>query len=347
MHTYHFTIFTIMISTSCHIVSRLAITGALSVGFFNQAVLRPIRSGPRTGSANRMVASVCTTTVILVIAAHRTAGKILSGEIGAPSTGELTDTVPTAPDGPARKLNQETRPVAILSSLQSQTPSFPSSSSSSSSSSSPVRESTPSITIPLDLSNSTSECTSLSTTLNTTLDLSPPISKCNRISITSVTTLIAHDDDSKDVFTDEALDTKDVELFDDERTIDSDEDNYTIPHTIPHTKDDHQVDSLSPSLTIHNGSSPPKLRPLFLVDKFRTTLTNTTTNHSRSGSAHITDTLLQKTKAANSLHSGLSVTAGNDFSKNLEDAFTDEALDVEDIKLSGDKRTSHEVSIVT
>ncbi|KAG2145230.1 hypothetical protein DEU56DRAFT_789552, partial [Suillus clintonianus] len=136
-----------MISTTCHVASKFAITGILSLCFFREAVIRPAQRD-RTVSAGRIVASGCLSTFILIVAAHRTASKILRGEIGISSADENpTDTVSTvtAPD----------RPVSI--------------------SSSPVPDSIPDITIDLP-SSSIPVPDSTSPSDNTTIDLCIPSS---------------------------------------------------------------------------------------------------------------------------------------------------------------------------
>ncbi|KAG1849211.1 hypothetical protein F4604DRAFT_96030 [Suillus subluteus] len=159
---------------------------------------------------------------------------------------------------------------------------------------------------------------STSCDITTTLNL-PNLAICNRLSITSDTTLVASDDDSRDVF--------------------SDKDNHTTPPPgLPapaHTTNDDRVDVPAPITTIDIISPlcTPYIRPLvLLVDKYQTTPTSIT-NHSIPGSTHLTDALLQMTKTANSLHSSPSVVPNGDF-MHLEGAFTgtDEALDTKNIK---------------
>ncbi|KAG2092656.1 uncharacterized protein F5147DRAFT_840603 [Suillus discolor] len=151
--------------------------------------------------------------------------------------------------------------------------------------------------------------------ITTTLDLSH-FGNCKRLSITSDTTLVACDDDSKDIF--------------------SDKDNYTIPQPgvrVPaHAIDNVRVDVPDPSTTIDIISlfCTPCIRPLvLLVDKCQT-MPTCTTSHSVPGSVHLTDGLPQTT---NSLHSSPSVVPKDDF-VHLEGVFTgtDEALDTKDVE---------------
>ncbi|KAG1809814.1 uncharacterized protein HD556DRAFT_6262 [Suillus plorans] len=153
--------------------------------------------------------------------------------------------------------------------------------------------------------------------ITTTLDLSH-FSNCKRLSIASDATLVACDDDSKDIF--------------------SDKDNYAMPQpgvlAPAHTTDNVRIDAPAPSTTI-DIISPfcmPYVRPLVLVDKCQTTPT-CTASHSVPGSAHLTDALLQTMKTTNSLHSSPSVVPTDTF-VHLKGVFTgtDEALDTKDVE---------------
>ncbi|KAG1729578.1 hypothetical protein EDB19DRAFT_2042261 [Suillus lakei] len=284
-----------MISTTFYVASRIAITGFISVAFFDETILRPIRSGPRKISAG-LVVSAFKSTIILILAADEAASIYLSNNTSpsASSTGEDgSDIVPAAP-----KLLKPTyclacqlqgtpgrRPPASLALLvPAQNVSLPFQPSSSSSS--PVFQSTT-----LDLSN-LSYCKRLSTTSNTTLlaceddhlkevclpfqpylsspvlpcditttlDL-PNLANCNRLSISSDTTLIAcdyNDDILEDIVADEVSDTKDVKSSGKEQTFH--EDNYTTPHpgvqAPAHVMHDHHVDVLIPPSTTINITSP-------------------------------------------------------------------------------------------
>ncbi|KAG2152284.1 hypothetical protein BD769DRAFT_31215 [Suillus cothurnatus] len=84
------------------------------------------------------------------------------------------------------------------------------------------------------------------------------------------------------------------------------------------------VHVLHQSVTTVDIISPfywPNLRPFFLVDNVRITLTDTITTRSFPGSSQLTNTLL---KTTNSFHSSPSVALDN----SLEDLFTNEALDL-------------------
>jgi len=238
-----------MISTTFYVASRVAITGLISVLFFEETVLHPIRSGPKKVSAGLVVSAV-KSTIILILAADEAASIYLSNDTSAPSAGgHIPDAIPAVPRllgtvCPVCKLHQGTPdrypPVNFVLPVPAEKffPSFQSFHSSPSSlSSSPVfRSRTPSnITTTFDLPYST-DCKRLSHTLDTTLVacdddrlkdvllpfqhyLSSPVPEsmpcnittpdlsnlaiCNRFSITSDTTLVASDDGSKDIFSDE------------------------------------------------------------------------------------------------------------------------------------------------
>ncbi|KAG1775139.1 hypothetical protein EV702DRAFT_1199734 [Suillus placidus] len=346
-----------MISITFYVASRLAITGLISVSFFEETVLRPIRSGSRKVSAG-LVVSAFKSTIILILAADEAASTYLSNDTSAPSTGgHISDAAPAAPSllrmaCTACKLHQGTPgrhpPVNFI--LPDPAQKF--FSSFQSSSSSPVFRSTTLCDITtLDLPYF-ANCKRLSITpdtslvacdddrlkdvllpfhhylsppvlestpsdITTTLDL-PNLAICNRLSITSDTTLVASDDDSTELF--------------------FDKDNYATPHPgvrapTHTTTNDDRVDVPASSTTI-NIISPfctPYIRPLvLLVDNCQTTPTSTT-NHCIPGSAHLSDTLLQTTKTVDSLHSSPSIVLNDDFI-HLEGVFsaTDKTLDIKD-----------------
>jgi len=87
----------IMISTTFYIASRVAITGLISVLFFEETVLHPIRSGPKKVSAGLVVSAV-KSTIILILAADEAASIYLSDDTSAPSAeGHIPDAVPAVP----------------------------------------------------------------------------------------------------------------------------------------------------------------------------------------------------------------------------------------------------------
>jgi hypothetical protein len=174
-----------MISTTFYVASRVALTGMISVSFFEETVLRPIWSGPRKVSAG-LVVSALKSTVILILAADEAASMYLSDDTGAPSTdGHLHDAVPAAPKllgtaCPVCELHQGT--PERLSPIESVTP-----------------DTTPNDHFPFHSSSSSSLLSSpvLGPTMphnTTTLDLSLIIN-CKRLSITSDTSTVACDDD--------------------------------------------------------------------------------------------------------------------------------------------------------
>ncbi|KAG2342626.1 hypothetical protein BDR05DRAFT_1060090 [Suillus weaverae] len=352
-----------MISTTFYVASRLAITGLISVSFFEETVLRPIRSGSRKVSAG-LVVSAFKSTIILILAADEAASIYLSNGTGSPSTGGHIPDAVAAPRllgtaCPACKLHQVTPgrrpPVNFILPVPAQKffPPFQSSPSPSSSSSSPVLKST----TPCDI---------------TILDL-PYFANCKRLSITSDTTLVACDDDRlKDVLLPfhhylsppvlestpcditTTLDlpnlaicnrlsiTSDTTLVvsdDDSTDLFFDKDNYATRHpgvrASAHTttNDDHvdvpasstTINIISPFCTLYIRSLVP------LVDNCQTTPASIT-RHSIPGTACLTDALLRMTKTANSLHSSPSVLPSNFI--RLESVFTgtDEALDTKDVE---------------
>ncbi|KAG0693335.1 hypothetical protein DFH29DRAFT_1007381 [Suillus ampliporus] len=140
------------------------------------------------------------------------------------------------------------------------------------------------------------------------IDLPPFAFNCNHLSIISNTTTIVAPDD--DIFSDEGLHAKDIESSGDEWSVH--EDDYATSHPMEyepahttHDKHDHDrdFDILLPTTTttpIDDGPSRlPNFPPPILVDPFRTT--SLTTDPSLPGSAHLTDRLLQRTKATHSL----------------------------------------------
>ncbi|KAG1908819.1 uncharacterized protein F5891DRAFT_1180385 [Suillus fuscotomentosus] len=238
-----------MISTTFYVASRFTITALISVSFFEETVLRPIRSGPRKGTAG-LVVSAFKSTIILILAADEAASMYLSNDTSAPSTGEhVPDATPRLlrTTCPACKLHQGTPdrhpPVNFVLPVPARRSFLQSSPSSVSSS--PVFRSTMSHNITtLDLSYS-GNCKRLSITSNTTLvacdgdrlkDVLLPSSlssspvfistmpdditttldlshfnNCKRLSIASDTTLVACDDDySKDVLLPSSLSSSPV-----------------------------------------------------------------------------------------------------------------------------------------
>ncbi|KAG2072994.1 hypothetical protein BDR04DRAFT_1152873 [Suillus decipiens] len=170
-----------MISTTFYVASRLAITGFISVSFFEETVLRPIRSGPRKVSAG-LVVSAFKSTIILILAADEAASIYLSNDTSARFTdGHIPDAVPEARRllGTACKLHKGPPdghpPVNFALSVAAQKFSLHSSLSPSSPSSSRVPDTTP-----RDIFN--------------VFDL-PNIAICKRFSTTSDATLVACDDD--------------------------------------------------------------------------------------------------------------------------------------------------------
>ncbi|KAG2053914.1 hypothetical protein BDR06DRAFT_437027 [Suillus hirtellus] len=238
-----------MISTTFYVASRFTITALISVSFFEETVLRPIRSGPRKGTAG-LVVSALKSTIILILAADEAASMYLSNDTSAPSTGgHIPDAAPRLlrTTCPACKLHQGTPdcrpPVDFVLPVPARR-SFLQSSPSSVSSSPVFRSTTSHNIITLDLSYS-GNCKRLSITSNTTLvacdddrlkdvllpsslSLSPVsistmpndittaldlshFSNCKRLSIASDTTLVACDNDySKDVLLPSSLSSSPV-----------------------------------------------------------------------------------------------------------------------------------------
>ncbi|KAG1764734.1 hypothetical protein EDD22DRAFT_882520 [Suillus occidentalis] len=331
-----------MISTTFYVASRVALTSLISISFFEDTVLRPIRSGPRKVSAG-LVVSALKSTIILILAADEAASMYLSNETSAPSTdGHIDDAVPAAPRlvgtvCSACELHQgypdRLSPVDSATSDPASNFIFPFHSSSSSSSSSPVLGSTTPRDIPF-------------------FDL-PIITNCKRLSITSDTSTVACDDDRfKDVLLPSPLqssspvlnsmpcdsnntipdlpsleicnqlsftsDTALVASEDDSKDVHSDKDNYTTPHpevrASAHTTTGDCVDISTQSTTTIEISSPfctPYTRPLVaLVDGFRITPTSVT-NYYIPGSARLMGALLQATMIT--IHSNPSIVLNCDF----------------------------------
>ncbi|KAG2131331.1 hypothetical protein DEU56DRAFT_914480 [Suillus clintonianus] len=317
-----------MISTTCHVASKFAITGILSLCFFREAVIRPAQRD-RTASAGRIVASGCLSTVILLMAAHRTASKILRGEIGISSAGENPiDAVPTVTACDNTTTNLPISSLHVPDSIPNITidlpfPSTPVPDSTSpsdiampavdlSNSSTCISPPTPHEITPIDLSTS-SEYVSPPSPHNITIIDLPDLDNCNRLSLTSDTTLVARDDDDDLKFADKASSTKEVESSGNERTFQ--EANERAPARAAHGC---RVDTLSPITTVTKlrplflvnkfrtttttlrplflvnkfRTTTTTLRPLFLVNKFRTTISHTITDHSLPGSTHLTNASL-------------------------------------------------------
>ncbi|KAG2147660.1 hypothetical protein DEU56DRAFT_753486 [Suillus clintonianus] len=180
--------------------------------------------------------------------------------------------------------------------------------------------------------------------LTTTIIDLPDLANCNRLSLTSDTTLVARDDDDDLKFADKASSTKEVESSGNKRTFQ--EANKRVPARAAHG---YRVDILPPTTTPtqlrplflvnkfrtttvtklrplflvnkFRTTTVTKLRPLFLVNKFRTTTSQTITDHSLPGSTHLTNASLQTTKIANSLHNSPTLAPKDDFI-NVEDVFT-------------------------
>ncbi|KIK40886.1 hypothetical protein CY34DRAFT_242936 [Suillus luteus UH-Slu-Lm8-n1] len=337
-----------MISTTFYVASRVALTSLISVSFFEETVLRPIRSGPRKVSAG-LVVSALKSTIILILAADEAASMYLNDETSAPSTGgHIHDAVPAAPRlvgtvCSACELHQgypdRLSPVDSATSDPASNFIFPFHSSSSSSS--PVLGSATPRDIPF-------------------FDL-PIITNCKRLSITSDTSTVACDDDRlKDVLLPSPLfssspvldsmpcdsdnitipdlpnlaicnrlsitSTALVASEDDAKDVHSDNDNYTMPHSEvrapAHTTTNDCVDVSTPSTTTIGIISPfctPYIRPLVvLVDEFQITPMSIT-NYSILGSAHLMDALLQATMTT--IHSSPSIVFNCDFI-HLDDVFT-------------------------
>ncbi|KAG1761750.1 hypothetical protein EDD22DRAFT_894958 [Suillus occidentalis] len=343
-----------MISTTFYVASRVALTSLISVSFFEETVLRPIRSGPRKVSAG-LVVSALKSTIILILAADEAASMYLSNETSTPSTdGHIHDPVPAKPElvgtvCPACELHQgyPDRLSPVDSATPDQAPNIFFPFHSTSTLSSPVLEST----TPRDI---------------TIFDL-PIITNCKRLSITSDTSTVACDDDRfKEVLLPSPLyslspvldsmpcdsdnhtisdfpnlaicnqllitsDTALVASDDDAKDVHSDKDNYTTPHpevrAPAHTTTDDCVDVSTPSTTTIGITSPfctSYIRPLVvLVDRSRMTPTSIT-NYSIPGSAHLMDALLQTTMTT--IHSSPSVVLNRDFI-HLDGVFTDTDTD--------------------
>ncbi|KAG1849332.1 hypothetical protein C8R48DRAFT_778580 [Suillus tomentosus] len=286
-----------MISTTFYVASRLSITALISVSFFEETVLRPIRSGPRKGTAG-LVVSAFKSTIILILAADEAASMYLSNDTSAPSTGgHVRDAAPRllSTTCSACKLHQGTPdchpPVNFVLPVPARRSFLQSSPSSVSSS--PVFRSTMSHNITtLDLSYS-GNCKRLSITLNTTLvacdddrlkdvllpsslssspvsistmpnditttlDLSH-FSNCKRLSIASDTTLVACDDDySKDVLLPSSLSSSPVFKSTMSHNITTSLDLSIVSDTALVACDD---DRLKDVLLLFSSSSSPVFRP--------------------------------------------------------------------------------------
>ncbi|KAG2358656.1 hypothetical protein BDR07DRAFT_1489247 [Suillus spraguei] len=326
-----------MISTTFYVASRLAITGFISVSFFEETVLRPIRSGPRKVSAGLVVrgrVNISEQRYKLTLAGGHIPDAVL----------EARRLLGTA--CPTCKLHQgppdDHAPVNFALPVPAEKFFLHSSLSPSSS----PRD----IFTALDLPN-IAICKRFSTTSDTTLvacdddrltdvllpfhHLSSPVlesapfnittildlpnlSTCKRLSVASDTGSVASSDDSKDTF--------------------PNKENYAMSHpsvraSVHITMDDDRVDVPAPSTTIDiiSPSCTPYIRPLAL-NQCQITPTHIT-HHSVSGSALLTDASLQTTKTVNSLHSSSPSVVPDDGFIHLEGVFigTEEASSV-DIK---------------
>ncbi|KAG0697038.1 hypothetical protein DFH29DRAFT_1004063 [Suillus ampliporus] len=304
-----------MISITLHLASRIAITGFLSVSFFRETVVRPtvqVLSEPKKVSAGLVVSTFGMSTIILLLAANEAAQRFLSDTTNVPFTGgdKATDS-PTA---------QSRRPPADLPVADKREPSEEPMVDDPCPTESPALAPAPAPASPsLQIFFSPFQPSSSSVFESTpfiNIDLPPFTFNCNRLSIISNTTTIVAPDD--DIFSDEGLHAKDIESSGDEWSVHEDDyaTSHPMEHELAHTthdKHDHDrdFDILLPTLTttpIDDGPSrPPNFPPSILVDPFRTT--SLSTDPSLPGTAHLTDQLLQKTKATHSLRGSRSATS--------------------------------------
>ncbi|KAG2359844.1 hypothetical protein BDR07DRAFT_188865 [Suillus spraguei] len=283
--------------TAMTITARVAVTGFLTVSCFKRVVVdntAQVLFKAEKASAGLVVYSICLSTITLVLAADKSAQRILSNKTkhmptvpkddddgSNPSSANTTTTSVTPQSVDPSRL----QPFSSLSQLplieSTETVSAPNynctpNDNTNSAASKPIEayHLQPS---PLRLIEST-ETTSgpgpitCSNTCSSCLTLTSPGLYCKRLSIDSSTTLAPHDDTVTDVFSDDALDANDCESFDEESTVHEDDHSESQPRKEPTSEP--TVDILivrMNALTLGDLPRPSKLRPLILVNIHRKT----------------------------------------------------------------------------
>ncbi|KAG2364109.1 hypothetical protein BDR07DRAFT_1375291 [Suillus spraguei] len=283
------------LSTAMTITARVAVTGFLTVSCFKRVVVdntAQVLFKAEKASAGLAVYSICLSTITLVLAADKSAQRILSNGT------KYTSTVPKDDDtGSNLPSANDTTPVTLqpvepphlqpfLSPSQlrliesTETISAPNSTctpndNTTSATPKPIRpyhlQPSP-ISSPLPLIEST-ETTSgpvpitYSNTCSSCITLTSPGLYCKRLSIDSSTTLVSHDDSVTDVFSDDASDANDCESFNDESTVHEDNGSESQPRKEPASEPTIGIlIARMNALTFDDLPRLPKLRPLILVN---------------------------------------------------------------------------------